>query len=226
MTTALPIADWRAAAIQANARARAARSPGAAPAALTQARSQGRTARAAGVTTEALVEAACSAYAARGLARLTKREPGVRVVRRLAGGRFEGVWASGAPVDYSGTLANGRACHLEVKASSTTNLPLQAHGEARLGAEQARELAEHHRLGAVVAVLVAVATGATQRRPGPPRRWFVLRWPAWERACQEALAEGRKSLSIACLERHGVEARTTPAGWPDWLAALNLETLP
>lgn len=181
----------------------------------------GRLARVAGLTTEAAVEAACDSYRSSGRASLIKLPTPARAISKVVAGRFTAVWDGKAPIDFAGSLAGGHSVYLEVKASQATNLPLEAHGEPRLGPEQAERLAELHRLGAVVAVLVSLATGATLRRPGPPRRWFLLRWPAWLRAVGAAEAEGRKSISMRMLEQHGRECSLV-GGWPDWLTALEV----
>jgi penicillin-binding protein-related factor A (putative recombinase) len=180
----------------------------------------GRVAKAAGESTEAAVEAACAAYRRAGLASVDKLATPTKVVRRMEGGRFVGVFTGKAPVDFQGTLAGGRAVAIELKSSAVPRVPLEHRGEDRLRGEQGARLADLHRLGAACAVLVVVATGATRLRPGPARRWFLLRWPEWLAAVAEAEGEGRASIPLVAMETHGREC-AVDCGWPDWLAALS-----
>lgn len=182
----------------------------------------GRAAKASGDSVERMVEAACRWYAARGRAAMAKQFPEVVILGGLDNDVFRGRFKGEAPVDYKGTVAGGRSCHLEVKGSATTNLPLEGPKGPTLRPEQARDLAQAHELGAHAAVLVCVrGLRPAGRKPGPPpgRRWYLLRWPAWLDACAAAAAQGAKSLSHEVLGRAGTVC-PDEHGWPDWLAAL------
>lgn len=217
----LPIATWRADAAAANARVAAA-ARGAQPntrAAAPGAARAGRVARAAGEAAEDAVERACAAYQRAGRAVVWKLNAPVRVLGKVTEGRFKACWAGKAPVDYAGTLAGGRAVAFEVKGTAATALSLEGRDGDRLGAAQVQRLAQLDAAGAVVGVLVRIATSATLRKPGPARRWFWLPWRGWLDACAAAEALGRKSLSAGMLETHGRECPVN-GGWPDWLAAM------
>lgn len=208
MSTPNAFPSWREAAAQRGAkRARAS--------------TAGRRGSAAGAAAEDLVLTAARHYAAQGRLAIDKNHPRVVVVRVNKDASFTGRWAGKAPCDYSGNLASGRALHLEVKSTAETCLRLTVRDGPVLRPEQARWLAERAALGALVAVVVRVATGATRRKPGPAHRWFTLTWRGWLDATAAAAAEGAKSLSVALLTQHGREC-PFDAGWPDWLAALEV----
>lgn len=177
-----------------------------------------RRAQAAGAKHEADVERACGVYLRRRLARVEKRNPGVRFGR----GKRPIVLPGGE--DFDGHLVGtGRRVCFEVKADAGASLDLTRYdgkGKPRrptLTPMQRARLRAAWEDGCLVGVLVRLTV---QRDGRKVARWFWLSWPGWLDAVGAAKAAGDASLSQDVLEAHGVECDTRAMhGAPDWLPA-------
>lgn len=188
-----------------------------------RARKSGRRAQAAGAKHEADVERACGVYLRRRLARVEKRNPGVKFGR----GKRPIVLPGGE--DFDGHLVGtGRRVCFEVKADASASLGLTRYdgkGKPRrptLTPLQRARLRAAWEDGCLVGVLARITV---QRDGRKVARWFWLSWPGWIAAERKAEMAGDASLSQAVLETHGVECDTREMhGAPDWLpAALRAE---
>lgn len=177
-----------------------------------KAKRSGRRAKAVGDHAERDFARACGVYARRGRARVTKRNPGAVMGRN---GRPRMVEKGAA--DFEGhSIGSGRAVYAEVKSSNTASLQLtRRDGRPTVTPEQRARLQAAHEDGCLAGVCVRVTV---QREGRQVRRWFWLRWPAWDAAERSARSEG--ALTQARLEAHGVECDTRRMhGAPDWLTA-------
>lgn len=171
-----------------------------------QAAATGRTARAAGDHAEAMFERACAFYAEQGKAYVTKRPTPVKQIGPMRNGQFLAVYEKSAGCDYYGALDGGRAVMVELKSSSTTNLPLQRRGEDTIKEVQAAELATVTRLGGTAMVVVRLNL-----------MWWALTWRDWLSTVQYAQEIGAKSLNAKALDAYGKRLGVLPNGGPDWL---------
>jgi recombination protein U len=176
-------------------------------------RSQGSKAQQAGASDEQRIESMHESYRLDMQARITKRDPPMKQVGKMRGGRFSAIRTAAGGADYSGTMVGGRAVVMEAKGSSTPSIPLTRHGKQLLSDEQRRDLRETHALGGLACLLCKTThtIGGIKLE-----RWWVVAWPAW-RACEDAAkAEGRKSVPSAMLGFYGAPVPMV-RGWPDWL---------
>lgn len=179
---------------------------------------KGRAAKSAGASNEALILASCAVYERAGQARIVKAHEALRIVRALPDGQVLAVCVEPTGADLRGTVAGGRSIAGELKTSQQASLPLERRpGHPLIRRGQAADLDATHRLGGIAGVLVGVRVKPRGRPPVPV--WAWLSWPGWLAAEAEALAQGRASIGVELLEKHGVRCAMLPGGAPDWLPA-------
>lgn len=171
-----------------------------------QAAATGRTARDAGDHAEALFELACAHYSACGKAYVVKRPTPIKQIGPVRGGKFLAVYERSAGCDYYGTLWGGQSVMVELKSSSTTNLPLRRRGEDTIKEGQAAELAQVSALGGLALVIVRVNL-----------QWWSVAWRDWLLEVKYAESIGAKSLNANALNEFGRRLKLLPCGGPDWL---------
>lgn len=113
-----------------------------------------------------------------------------------------------AGVDFFGSLAGGRAVAVEVKSRAIARIGFDC-----IQANQAEELTELHRLGALAIVVVRL-----NAKSGPA--WWALLWPEWVDMVRRAEAIGRSSAGEGLLDMFGRRCNLAlPYDRPLWLEA-------
>lgn len=126
----------------------------------------GARSRASGQAFERLIDAACRWYQDNGIASIEKTPEPMRPLRAPnQKGQFLACYTSHAQPDYKGTLKGGRAIVLEAKHTATEKIE-----QSRITEEQTKAMEAHHRLGALVFVLVSFKLEEVYRIP-----WSVWR---------------------------------------------------
>ena len=149
---------------------------------------RGSQSRQAGAYFESIIEASLRWYEGKGLAEITKTpEPMKPLGKPNQRGQFLACFTKAAQPDFKGTLSGGRSVVFEAKHTISDRIEYKATTE-----EQNEQLERHHRLGAVVFVLVAFNL----------RDFFRVPWPVW-RDMKETY--GRKYLKPAELEQYRVQ---------------------
>lgn len=127
---------------------------------------QGAASRNAGRIFEEMLEKSLRWYEERGLLRATKTPEPMKPIRPCGkNGQFLACYVKPAQVDFSGTLAGGRAIRFEAKQTDTTRFTRD-----RLTEEQMDDLEAHQRLGAYCCVLICFGFNHFYRIP-----WSVWR---------------------------------------------------
>lgn len=149
---------------------------------------RGGQSRQAGAYFEGMIEASLRWYRDKGLAEITKTpEPMKPLGKPNQRGQFLACFTKAAQPDFKGTLSGGRSVVFEAKHTISDRIEYKATTE-----EQNEQLERHHKLGAVVFVLVAFNLQGFYRVP----------WPVW-RDMKEIY--GRKYLKPAELEQYRVQ---------------------
>lgn len=149
---------------------------------------RGSQSRQAGAYFESIIEASLRWYRDKGLAEITKTpEPMKPLGKPNQRGQFLACFTKAAQPDFKGTLHTGRSVVFEAKNTMNDRIEYKATTE-----EQNEQLERHHKLGAVVFVLVAFNLQDFYRVP----------WPVW-RSMKKLY--GRKYLKPAELEQYRVQ---------------------
>lgn len=127
----------------------------------------GARAKAQGQAFEDLLSRSFEALATQGRAVICKTPEPMRPVRRLRDGQYIAVFAAKAQVDFSGTLAGGRAVRIEAKYTTADRIEV-----GRIQARQAADLDAHTAMGALCLVVVGFSAGDV----------FAVPWTEWRRA--------------------------------------------
>lgn len=147
----------------------------------------GSTAKRSGDDAERQVDEMHAIYARMPALPLVVKQPaGFRATGRAKDGAVVGHWLHTAPVDYLGTLPDGRAVALEVKSCAALRWRLESRGECVIRDAQWRALDAYASRGAVVAVLVRLAG-----------QWWWCPWSRLGPAILRAIDAGMKSLGGA-----------------------------
>ena len=103
-------------------------------------------------------------YERTGFAKIDKTPEPFRILQRLEGGRFVGVFAHKAQPDYKGVISGGRAVLFEAKFTATDRIRQEA-----VTAEQSKYLSAAADLGAWCFVLVGFSSGNA----------YMIPWEIW-----------------------------------------------
>lgn len=123
-------------------------------------------------------------YDRRGLAKIERNSPPVRVLSPVRNGRFEAAWAGDGPLDFGGTGPGGVSIWFDAKYTVEPRFCLSA-----LEGEQARKLERHRRLGAVTFIALRCPRGdlllpweglADTYRATPNAKIDVERFPTFD----------------------------------------------
>lgn len=139
---------------------------------------------------ESLIEAACDYYRRRGEADIIKTPEPMKPIKSLGAGRFVAVYTSTAQADFKGTLKGGRSILFEAKYTATGKMQ-----QDRVTPEQAEQLEQEYKLGAVVFVLCAFEGNGVYNIP----------WSVWRDMSQ---CYGRKYIT----QRDVAECRVSEYG--------------
>ncbi len=149
-----------------------------------------------------LIKAACDYYRSHGIADIEKTPEPMKVIERLARGRFIACFEKRAQPDYKGTLYGGQAIVFECKETATDKLM-----QSVVTPEQTHALDRQEKFGAQVYVLCWIG-----------RQIYRVPWRDW-RNMKEVF--GHKFISLEDA------TRLTPvrmrAGVPDFLDAIGTE---
>lgn len=126
---------------------------------------RGRQGRLAGNLFEQMIDQTCVWYADQGIAAIEKTpEPMKPISKPNRAGQFQACFIKQAQPDYKGTLRGGRTIVLEAKHTDRDKIDFE-----RVTAEQRRQLALYHDMGAASAVLVSFGM----------QRFYCIPWTVW-----------------------------------------------
>lgn len=128
---------------------------------------QGRINRANGRAFEDRIDAAMAEYKRRGIALIDKTPEPMRIIQRLDGGKFVGVFAKKAQPDYKGVKKGGKTMIFEAKYTSGDRLQKSAVTDS-----QYEYMIRASNLGAECFILAGFKTGNAYRIPF--RVWYHM----------------------------------------------------
>ena len=152
---------------------------------------QGKINRAAGRAFEDRIDLTFEYYKKRGYALIDKTPEPTRIIRKMEGGQFIGVYSHKGQPDYKGTIKGGRTVIFEAKFTATDRLQASAVTET-----QWEYLTKASELGAWCYILGGFRTGGVYKIP-----WYV-----WKGMKEKY---GRKYVTEADLEPFRVNISST-----------------
>lgn len=126
---------------------------------------RGKSNRAVGEMFEDFLCSACTQYEMQGKAMIEKTPEPMKIIRRIANGRFECVFAKKAQPDYKGTFGNGQSIVFEAKHTDKDRIQ-----QSRVTKDQSMKLDRYSSVGARCYVMVSLEL----------RSFYLVPWPVWK----------------------------------------------